>query len=72
MLGGENQKVIGACVIGLALVGGAYTIANFGKRVEQPAIAVYSKAMPRVTVKTEDKDNNGIEDWRDEPSNRSR
>jgi hypothetical protein len=65
MLGGENQKVIGACVIGLALVGGAYTIANFGKRVEQPAIAVYSKAMPRVTVKTEDKDNNGIEDWRD-------
>ncbi len=65
MFGGENQKVIGACVIGLALVGGAYTIANFGKRTDMPAIAVYSKAMPRVTVKTEDKDNNGIEDWRD-------
>jgi hypothetical protein len=65
MFGGENQKVIGACVIGLALVGGAYTVANFGKRIEQPAIAVYSNTVPRVAVKTEDKDNNGIEDWRD-------
>jgi hypothetical protein len=65
MFGGENQKVIGACVVGLALVAGAYTVSNFGKQTELPAIAVYSKAMPRVAVKTEDKDNNGIEDWRD-------
>jgi hypothetical protein len=65
MFGEDNQKIVGACVIGLALVGGAYTIANFGKRIEQPAIAVYSNAMPRTAVKTDDKDNNGIEDWRD-------
>lgn len=66
MFGGANQKIIGACVIGVALVGGAYTIANFGKQTQLPASAQYAVAAPRTAVKVEDKDNNGIEDWRDE------
>lgn len=66
MFGGANQKIIGACAIGVALIGGAYTIANFGKQKQLPAAAEYAKAAPRSAVKVEDKDGNGIEDWRDQ------
>ncbi len=63
-----NPKVVGAFVIGFALVAGAYTISNFGKSTyvpsQQGANAI-SSAPLRVAIDVEDADNNGIEDWRD-------
>ncbi len=64
MFGELNQKIVGACVIGVALVAGAYTTANFGKQTPSP-IQTSAKAPARVIVAVEDKDGNGIEDWRD-------
>jgi len=61
-----NQKVMGAFVIGFALVAGAWTIANFGSpRLEQPATVAVSTT-PRVAIDVTDNDENGIEDWRDQ------
>ena len=63
-----NPKVVGAFIIGFALVGGAYTVSNFGKSTyvptSQEANAI-SSAPLRVAIDVEDADNNGIEDWRD-------
>ncbi|HEY0964410.1 MAG TPA: hypothetical protein VGE31_01300 [Candidatus Paceibacterota bacterium] len=67
MFRSPNPKVIGAFVIGFALVGAAYTIANFGKpTMKQPALTIGSEAPPRVAIEVSDKDQNGVEDWRDE------
>lgn len=65
MSGGERQKILGASVIGLALVAGAYTISHFGEKTPLPAAVSSTVAPARTAIKTEDKDNNGIEDWRD-------
>ena len=65
MFGGANQKIMGACIIGLALIAGAYTVVNFGKRAPLPAALAVSQAPNRVAVSVKDRDNNGIEDWRD-------
>ncbi len=63
-----NPKVVGAFIIGFALVGGAYTVSNFGKSTyvptSQEANAI-SSAPLRVAIDVKDEDNNGIEDWRD-------
>ena len=66
MLGKVNQKILGAVVIGMALVAGAYTISTFGQPRMQPAAVNIVNAPARVAVDTSDTDNNGIEDWRDE------
>ena len=65
MVGPTQQKILGACVLGVALVAAAYTLTNFGIGKALPASVGAVAAPARVAVKVEDKDNNGIEDWRD-------
>lgn len=67
MQGQINPKIVGATLIGFALVAGAYTISNFGEpRYEQQAATVGGSPTERVAIVVSDSDNNGIEDWRDE------
>lgn len=64
-----TPKVIGAFVIGFALVAGAYVLSNFGKPVGNYAqnVNTSQQAAPvRSTIAVADENNNGIEDWRDE------
>jgi hypothetical protein len=62
-----NPKVVGATIIGFALVAGAYVVNNFGQSYQpsQSAVAQASVPTPRVAIPVSDNDNNGIEDWRD-------
>lgn len=64
----NNSRVVGAIVVGFALVFGAYTISNFGKSnfVVQPASVLDSNSTARVAIAVVDNDENGIEDWRDD------
>ena len=68
MKGQTNPKVIGATIIGFALILGAYTISNFSVQRELPqqASVTAAKAQPRTAITVVDNDANGIEDWRDE------
>jgi len=64
-----NSRIIGACIIGFALVVGAYTFSNFGQprtATQQSAALVAADTTPRVAIAVQDVDGNGIEDWRDE------
>lgn len=64
----SNRKILGAFVVGFALVAGAYTVANFTKPTvisQQAAVVVTSEAAPRIAIEVVDTDGNGIEDWRD-------
>jgi hypothetical protein len=66
MLARINQKILGAIVIGVALIFGAYTIAHFGEpRRAQPASVGSATAPARAAITITDNNNNGIEDWRD-------
>ena len=66
MLRGQNQKILGAFVIGLALVAAAYIAANFSvPGMQQPSNATASKAPLRTAITVTDNDQNGVEDWRD-------
>lgn len=67
-MGGQiNPKIVGATVIGFALVAGAYTVSNFGESnfPEQTATVSAPASSPRVAIDIADTDQNGIEDWRD-------
>ena len=66
MFGGANQKIMGACIIGVALIAGAYTVVHFGQYTPPTAAVAVSQAPTRVAVPVKDKDENGIEDWRDQ------
>lgn len=68
MEGKLNPRIIGACVVGFALVAGAYTLSNFGQPRfnSQSASVVAVETTPRVAIAVADEDQNGIEDWRDE------
>jgi len=69
MKGQINTKVLGATIVGFALVAGAYTVSNFGVKSELPQTATVSTAaqtQARSPLTVLDSDNNGIEDWRDE------
>jgi hypothetical protein len=64
-----NPKIVGATVIGFALIFGAYIIQNLKQDtlVVQPAMVIEAPdAPPRVSIAVSDNNNNGIEDWRDE------
>ena len=61
-----NPRVIGACLVGFAMVAGAYVLSTFGEsnfKTQQAAVIV---AQPRVAIAVTDENDNGIEDWRDE------
>lgn len=65
----QQPKVLGACLIGFALVAGSYTVSNFGQSSAQPSVAqvaVASEAPPRVYIEPTDSDGDGIEDWQDD------
>jgi hypothetical protein len=68
MKGHINPKVIGATIVGFALIAGAYTVSNFGidKDIPQQAAVSAAQAKARAPITVLDSDNNGIEDWRDE------
>ncbi len=68
MQGQLNPKIIGATIIGFALVAGAYTVSSFGKPRLPTQTANVQSTTPtqRVSISVTDNDNNGIEDWRDE------
>lgn len=67
MLAGFSPKILGSILIGVAIVAGTYTIANFGKsRMSAPAAVIESQAPARVAIAVNDKDSNGVEDWRDQ------
>ncbi len=66
-----TPKIIGAFVIGFALVAGAYVTSNFGKPSgvydnTQLASQTQQAAPIRTAIDVTDEDDNGIEDWRDE------
>ncbi len=63
-----NPKIIGAFIIGFALVAGAYTYGSFTniKQPQQAAAVQSTNIAPRVAINVVDNDDNGIEDWRDE------
>lgn len=66
-----NSRVLGAVVLGVALVGGAYLAQNFGTpRDSQPArifsYSVVDEPMPREAIAVSDANSDGIEDWREE------
>jgi hypothetical protein len=67
MQGQINPKVVGATIVGFALVAGAYTLSNMGNNqlTTQPASLAVA-ATERVAISVVDSDLNGIEDWRDE------
>lgn len=67
MQGQINPKIIGATIVGFALVGGAYTFSSMQtpRTVSQPA-AIGAIAPERVAIAVVDEDRNGIEDWRDD------
>ena len=68
MQGQFNPKIVGATVVGFALIAGAYTVSNFGnpRQIAQPANIQATTPTQRVAIAVTDNDNNGIEDWRDE------
>ncbi len=63
-----NRKVLGSLVIGIALVGGAYTLSTFGESSFTPTqlVATATEAPPRVFIPVSDTDEDGVEDWRDQ------
>jgi hypothetical protein len=66
MLRGQNQKIVGAFVIGVALVAGAYIATTFSfPGIAPPVSSKTSTAPPRTAIAVTDEDQNGLEDWRD-------
>jgi len=67
MQGQINPKIVGAAIIGFALVGGAYTLSSLGRDRTLPQPAAISMGVPeRVAITVSDNNKNGIEDWRDQ------
>ena len=65
----QNPKVIGAFLIGFALVAAAYVTATFGEPrtpLIAPLAAVAEEAPARVFIPVTDNDVDGVEDWRDQ------
>lgn len=65
----KNPRVFGSFLVGIALVGGAYVVSNFGRPVVQntPATVIISGDLnERAYIPVTDTDGNGIEDWREE------
>lgn len=68
MQGMFNTKTLGAIIVGLGLIGGAYTINNLSEpnTIAQQANTLGATMAPRAPIVISDNDQNGIEDWRDE------
>lgn len=65
----SNTRVIGAFVIGFALVAGSYVSTHFGATGAVPAgniYAVATKAEAQSYIPVTDKNSDGVEDWQEE------
>ncbi len=65
----SKTKIVGAFIIGFAIVAGAFTLKNFGKPSTPPPnlqVAGVAEAPVRVVIDVSDSDKNGIEDWQDQ------
>jgi hypothetical protein len=65
----RNPKIVGAFLVGTALVVGAYVVSNFGEpsaQVSNSLTAVAERAPDRVFIPVTDNDTDGLEDWRDQ------
>ncbi len=64
-------KVVGAFVVGFAIIAGAYTVRNFGKptmpppTIEESLSAAIIEAPERVPIAVADTNSDGVEDWRE-------
>ncbi len=68
-----NPKILGAFVVGLALVGGSYTISSLTRpttltppTADPSVYTVAATAPERSFIEVVDSDQNGIEDWQEE------
>jgi len=63
-----NSKILGATVVGIALIAGAYVVSSFKKTQPITQTASVQAANPtlRTAIAVKDKDDDGVEDWRDE------
>ncbi len=68
-----NSKILGAFVIGFALVAGSYTLSNFGQLSEKDqttpdvyAVTTAANADTRTYIEVSDKNSDGVEDWQEE------
>ncbi len=62
----QNPKVLGAFLVGFAIVAGTYVYATFGKprlTAPQQAATVAEAAPTRVFIPVTDNDIDGVEDW---------
>lgn len=65
----RNPKVIGAFLIGFAMVIGSYVFSNFGEprtQLSGTLVAVADEAPSRVFIPVTDNNEDGLEDWRDQ------
>ncbi len=65
----SNPKVLGAFVIGFALVAGSYVATHFGDSTVPPQgdiYAVAAKTDTHVYIPVTDKNSDGVEDWQEE------
>lgn len=65
----RNPKVVGAFLVGFAMVAGAYVISHFGEpstQVSNSVYAVNNEAPKRVFIPTADANSDGLEDWQDQ------
>lgn len=64
----RNPKIIGAFLVGSALVFGAYVVGNFGEpRVQvSNSLTAVNAAPSRVFIPVTDENTDGLEDWRDQ------
>lgn len=61
-----NQRVVGAFVIGVALVLLSYLASNFGQPYSDPAtLTSQTVGSERAAIAITDQNNNGIEDWKE-------
>ena len=70
----KNRRIVGAFVIGTALVVGAYTVSNFGEskqhvaargNIDPDAGLVVGQAPIRPYIGTKDQNNDGVPDWQE-------
>jgi hypothetical protein len=64
----SKNRVVGAFVVGFAIVAGAYTISSFTKptiSVPGEGVATVAAAPTRIAIPVQDSNKDGIEDWRE-------
>lgn len=68
MIDQSKTKVIGAFVIGFAIIAGAFVLRNFGQPATPPqnSQAATVELMNRQVIEVVDTDTNGIEDWQEQ------